>query len=30
MTDPNWDSSQVEAPRPNTITDAMMFLQTGA
>ena len=30
MTSPNWDPSQGEAPRPETITDAMMYLQIGA
>jgi hypothetical protein len=27
---PNWDPSQGEAPMPDTITDAMMYLQIGA
>jgi hypothetical protein len=30
VTGPNWDPSQGEALRPDTITDAMMYLQTGA
>jgi hypothetical protein len=30
VTGPNWDLAQGEAPRPDTITDAMVFLQTGA
>ena len=29
MTSPTWDPSQGEAPRPDTITDAMVCLQTG-
>jgi hypothetical protein len=29
VTDPNWNPSQGEALRPNTITDAMMCLQIG-
>ena len=28
--DPNWDQSQGEAPRPATIIDAMVSLQTRA
>lgn len=27
---PTWDSSQGEFPKPDTITDAMLCLQTGA
>ena len=30
VTSPNWDPSQEEAPRPDTTTDAMVCLQTGA
>jgi hypothetical protein len=30
VTGPNWDPSQGEAPRTDTITDAMVCLQTGA
>ena len=29
VTDPNWNPSQGESTRPDTITDAMMYLQTG-
>jgi hypothetical protein len=29
-TSPNWDPSQGEGSRPDTITDAVMYLQTGA
>jgi hypothetical protein len=30
VTDPNWDVAEAEATRPNIITDAMVYLQTGA
>jgi hypothetical protein len=30
VTAPTWDPSQGEAPRPDTVTDAMLGLQTGA
>jgi len=30
VTGPNWDPAQAEAPRPDTIADAMMCLQIGA
>jgi hypothetical protein len=30
MTGPTWDPSHGRAPRPDTITDAMMCLQMGA
>ena len=30
VTSPNWDPSQGEAPRTDTITNAMVCLQTGA
>jgi hypothetical protein len=30
VTDSTWDLAQREAPRPDTITDAMVCLQTGA
>jgi hypothetical protein len=30
VTGPNWDPAQGEAPRPDTITDAMVCLQTRA
>ena len=29
VTGSNWDPSQGNAPRPDTITDAMVYLQTG-
>jgi hypothetical protein len=29
MTDPTWDPSQYETPRPDTVADAMLCLQTG-
>ena len=28
-TSPSWDPSHAQAPNPNTITDAMLCLQTG-
>jgi hypothetical protein len=30
VTGPNWGPAQGEAPKPDTITDAMVCLQTGA
>jgi hypothetical protein len=30
VTSPNWDPFQEEVLRPDTITDAMVYLQTGA
>jgi hypothetical protein len=30
VTSPNWDSPQEQAQRPDIITNAMMYLQTGA
>jgi hypothetical protein len=30
VTDPNWDLVQGDVPRPDTITDSMVCLQTGA
>jgi hypothetical protein len=30
LTSLTWDPSQREAPRPDTITDTMVCLQTGA
>ena len=30
VTGPNWDPTQGEAPRPETITDGILYLQTVA
>jgi hypothetical protein len=30
VTGPIWEPSQEEAPRPDTITDALVYVQTGA